>query len=170
MKWLGAILLIIIFTMIGFEFSSRLNKRPKHIRQIKSALFILEAEILYSHSKLQDSFKMISKQIDNPTKQLFLNVYKNLASFNGDLSNLWKKCVSNYVKEAYLSNVEKEILIQFGKTLGQYDVVQQQKYIKVTIEHLDRTLEEAEKKKNEYGNMAKTLGILFGIFIVILLL
>lgn len=169
MKLLGAILLIGISTYLGFEFSSRLNKRPKIIRQLKSSLLILEAEILYSQTKLEDSFQVISKQIEEPTKALYRKLYKKMRGYQGDFSVLWNSLVSQLIRSTSLTKIEKEILINFGKTLGKYDISQQEKYIKVTINHLDRALEEAESRRKDLGNMSKTLGILFGIFLVILL-
>jgi len=169
MKWLGAALLIIVCSMLGFEYSSRLNKRPEHIRQIKSSLLILEAEIQYSQSKLQDSFKVIASQVPSPTNQLFFNLYHKLYKFHGDLADLWKACIKEYVKTSSLTTFEQEVLVQFGNTLGQYDVNQQGKYISVTINHLDRLLNEAEQKRKKYSNLTKTLGVLLGLFIVLLL-
>lgn len=170
MKWIGAIILILISTIIGFEFSSKFNKRPEQIQQLKNALNILEAEILYSQTKLKDAFYIISKQIPMPTQELFQLAYQKLSSNEADLFTLWNDSINKYIQKSALTKKEKEILLQFGVTLGQYDVSQQQKYITVTIQHLNRILDEAERKRDKYGNMSKTLGILSGIFIVILLI
>lgn len=170
MKWFGAIILIAISTIIGFEFSRRLSNRPNHINQVKNALLILEAEIVYSQAKLQEAFKVVASQIPKPTEQLFLNTYQLLEKNEMNLIDIWKESVTTFMQKSSLTKTEEEILIQFGKTLGQYDISQQQKYISVTIHHLDRLLREAELIRDKYGKMAKSLGVLTGIFVVLLLI
>lgn len=71
MKWMGAILLIISTTCIGLYVSHRLEKRPKHIRQFKNALQILEAEITYSQVALPLAFQTLATQLPKPLNNFF---------------------------------------------------------------------------------------------------
>ena len=64
---------------------------------------------------------------------------------------------------------EYEILQQFGETLGQHDRESQQKHIRLCITHLERE-EEAKALQLQYEKMIKSLGVLAGLLIVILLL
>ncbi|MFB4166440.1 stage III sporulation protein SpoIIIAB [Virgibacillus sp. JSM 102003] len=171
MKWIGALLFIGTTTLIGFEFSRKLNARPKHIRQLKNALQILEAEILYSQLTLQDAFQTIAKQIPDPARSFFHRLSRTLVNEKGvDLYNVWDNQVNKLLKESALGTNEEEILKQFGRTLGQHDFEQQKKHIHLTIKHLDRELEEARDNQYKYSKMAKSLGLLCGIFIVLLLI
>lgn len=170
MKWIGALLFISITTWIGFEWSNKLNKRPAQIRQLKSALQILEAEMLYSQLPLQAAFQSIADQITQPTKSFFESLSKNMELKNSDLLELWDEQVNEYINQSSLGNTEQEILKQFGRTLGQHDFNQQQKHIQLTTTHLDRELEDARENQHRYGKMAKTLGFLGGLFIVLLLI
>lgn len=169
MKWIGALLFIGTTTWLGFEISKRLSDRPKHIRQLKNALQILEAEILYSQSPLQDAFSMIAKQIPKPMNLFFQSLYADMQGEGTNLYRLWDTNVDALMKATSLGSNEKEILKQFGRTLGQHDFIQQQKHIRLAITHLDRELEEARDNQYKYGNVSKSLGFLCGLFIVILL-
>ncbi|SHF59969.1 stage III sporulation protein SpoIIIAB [Ornithinibacillus halophilus] len=170
MKWIGAILFILTTTWVGFEWSQSLTRRPKQIRQLKNALQILEAEILYSQLPLRDAFLTISNQIPDPTKSFFLQLAEEMTTNNNDFGSIWKNSVDSYISKSSLNQTEKEILIQFGQTLGQHDFTQQQKHIQLTLHHLERELQEAIDNHYKYSNMAKTLGFLCGIFIVLLLI
>lgn len=170
MKWIGALLLISLTTWVGFEWSDRLNKRPKHIRQLKNSLQILEAEMLYSQLPLKDAFTLIAKQVPMPTKSFFNELSKGMHQSNIDLLSLWDHEVDQYVNKSALKTNEQDILKQFGRTLGQHDLIQQQKHIQLTSTYLDRELEEARDDQYKYGKMAKSLGFLCGLFIVILLI
>lgn len=155
---------------MGFEWSQRLSKRPKHIRQIKNALQILEAEILYSQLPLQDVFSVVAQQIPYPTKSFFQALSNSMHDENIDLFSLWNKNMNELMRVSCLDHAEKEILNQFGRTLGQHDFSQQQKHIQLTVNHLDRELEEARDNQYKYSKMAKSLGLLCGLFIVLLLI
>jgi len=170
MKWIGALLLIGTATLAGFEWSNRLTKRPKHIRQLKSALQILEAEIVYSQTALYDAFLSVSRKIPNPIQTFFAFLGQEMQRDTVDFFTLWEIQVNDLIKRSSMNENEQEILLQFGRTLGQHDIQQQQKHIQLTIVHLDRVLEEAIDHDRKYGKMAKSLGILSGVFIVLLLI
>lgn len=169
MKWLGAILLICATTLIGFELAKRLSNRPKEIRQLKSALHILEAEIVYSQAPLALAFDKIANQLAEPVSELFYSVAIELQT-SSDLTETWNNQVDQFLNRSSLGPDEEEVLKQFGKTLGQHDITQQKKYIKLALTHLDRVLTEAQENNLRYGKMFKNLGILAGLFLVLLLI
>ncbi len=170
MKWIGALLILSVTTWIGFDWSHKLNKRPVQIRQLKNALQILEAEMLYSQAPLQAAFIVISEQIPEPIKSFFQNISEKMNANQIDLLYIWDEEVSELIKISSLSKNESEILKQFGRTLGQHDYLQQQKHIQLTVTYLDRELEDARDYQLRYGKMAKNLGFLCGLFIVLLLI
>ncbi|MFD2045975.1 stage III sporulation protein SpoIIIAB [Ornithinibacillus salinisoli] len=170
MKWIGALLLISTTTWLGFDWSQNLTKRPRHIRQFKNALQILEAEILYSQLPLPDAFATIAKQIPEPSKSFFFTLSDAMAKRKVDLVPTWESAVEKLINISSLTSNEKEILNQFGRTLGQHDFSQQQKHIQLTITHLERELQDAIDNQHKYGKMAKSLGFLCGLFIVLLLI
>jgi len=170
MKWIGALLLLSVTTWIGFDWSNKLNKRPIQIRQLKNALQILEAEMLYSQAPLRDAFIVISEQIPDPIKSFFKNISEKMNTNHIDLLQIWDEEVSELITISSLSKNESEILKQFGRTLGQHDYHQQQKHIQLTASYLDREHEDAKDFQLRYGKMAKNLGFLCGLFIVLLLI
>ncbi|RLL48107.1 stage III sporulation protein SpoAB [Oceanobacillus piezotolerans] len=170
MKWIGALLFISMTTWMGFEWSNRLMNRPKHIRQLKNALQILEAEMIYSQLPLKDVFFSISKQIPEPSKSFFKELGESIQEQPHHFYSFWTSSVDNLIVRSSLGSNEKEILYQFGRTIGQHDYYQQQKQIHLTLSHLERELEEARDNQFKYSKMAKSLGILAGLFVVLLLI
>ncbi|KKE80656.1 stage III sporulation protein SpoIIIAB [Oceanobacillus caeni] len=170
MNWIGALLLISTTTWLGFDWSNRLSNRPKQIRQLKNALQILEAEIVYSQLPLKEAFLNISRQIPEPTRFFFEEIGLSLQDKNIDFYIIWKEKVDALINNSSLAINEKEILYQFGRTIGQHDFYQQQKHIQLTLSHLERELEDAREEQYKYSKMAKSLGFLAGLFIVLLLI
>ncbi|MBB6454232.1 stage III sporulation protein AB [Salirhabdus euzebyi] len=168
MKWIGAILLLCATTLIGFDIAKRLENRPRQIRQLKNALQVMEAEIVYGHSPVQEVFLRLSKQVPKPLALLFHQLYLELENKQLSLYEVWKSTLDNFWHKTAMKKEEKEVMEQFGQTLGQHDFVQQQKHIRLALSHLDRELESAEEEKRKYGRMARSLGVLGGLFIILL--
>jgi stage III sporulation protein AB len=135
-----------------------------------NALQVLEAEILYSQLPLYEAFISIAKQIPDPSKRFFQLIAEKLEGNHIDFEMIWEECVTTLIAESSLGQNEKEILQQFGRTLGQHDFTQQQKHIQLTIKHLERELHDAREEQDKYGKMAKNIGFLTGLFIVLLLI
>jgi len=152
------------------EWSKKLNNRPKQIRQMKNALQILEAEIVYSQLPLQDVFFKIARQIPAPLNAFFENLNQVMQQDHIELYDVWEEKVDELKTFSSFDTNELEILKQFGRTLGQHDFYQQQKQIQLALTHLERELEDAKENQHRYGRMAKSTGLLCGLFIVILLI
>ncbi|MDC3414423.1 stage III sporulation protein SpoIIIAB [Aquibacillus sp. 3ASR75-11] len=170
MKWIGALLLLSATTWVGFEFAKKLNDRPKQIRQLKNALQILEAEILYSQSPIVEACIAIGKQLPEPICWFFQSVSKDLSKGQSNLFEVWKKNIQRFWAITAMEKNEKEIMLQFGRTLGQHDFTQQQKHIQLALTHLERELQEAQDHQYRYGKMVKSLGFLTGLLIILLLI
>ncbi|UOQ50617.1 stage III sporulation protein SpoIIIAB [Gracilibacillus caseinilyticus] len=170
MKLLASLLIVGSLTWIGHEYARNLANRPRIIRMLKSALQILEAEIVYSQSTVQEALFAVSKQIPQPISSLFHDLASDIAQEKEQLYPVWELHINRFHQKQPLQAEDREILQQFGRTLGQHDVTQQQKYIRLGITHLERSLVEAEERNQQFGNMSRSVGFLIGMFIVLLLL
>ncbi|MFC4388559.1 stage III sporulation protein SpoIIIAB [Gracilibacillus marinus] len=170
MNWIGAILLAITGYLVGSEYANKLVARPKTIRLWKNSLLILEAEIVYSQATVKDACEFISSQIDSPVAEFYHNISVRIRDGSVDLYEVWVSEMNNAWKELSLKNEDREILNQFGRTLGQHDLTQQKKYIQLAIVHLENKHQEAIEQNQKYGKMTRGLGLLGGIFVALLLI
>ncbi len=170
MKWIASVLLISAFTWIGHEHAKNLADRPRIIRLFKNALQILEAEIVYSQATIREALYAVSNQIPEPVSSLFKHIAKDIQTDKEEFFTIWENHIDIFFQKFPIKLEDREILHQFGRTLGQHDTFQQQKYVRLTITHLERNLSEAEYKSHHYGRMSRSIGFLTGMLIVILLL
>ncbi|WP_059103295.1 stage III sporulation protein SpoIIIAB [Shouchella shacheensis] len=170
MKWLGAVLIVLCATWIGFERARRLAERPRQLRQLKVALQSLEAEMLYGHTPLAKASDHIASQLSPPISGLFSRFAENLRAKELSAHDAWALSIQGTWSDTALGESEREVLSQFGATLGTTDRHQQQKQLLLTQTHLEREEDEAKELQKRYEQMAKTLGVLAGLLIVILLI
>lgn len=169
-KLFGAALILIACTMIGFEVSRHLSKRPKQLRHFRTAFQALEAEIMYGHMPLHEASIRISKQLPKPINSFFLLFSEKLKQQDTSVKNAWDESLKGINTSLALKQNEIEILSQFGETLGKHDRYQQQKQILLTMSHLEREEDEALRVQSKYEKMVKSLGFLSGLLIIILLM
>lgn len=170
MKWIGAVCIILATTWSGFEASRLLRERTKQLRQLKMALQALEAEIMYGHTPLIDASLRLSQQLSRPLSWLFESFAQKLQKGTMNARQAWEESLHEIWKMTALKQGEFEIMKQFGETLGQYDHEIQQNYIRLTMVHLEREEGDAIEKQQRYEKMMKSLGVLTGILIVLLLI
>ncbi|KZM56828.1 MULTISPECIES: stage III sporulation protein SpoIIIAB [Aeribacillus] len=170
MKLLGSLFILLATTWIGFDSAKRLTERTRQLRQLKVSLQSLEAEIMYGHTPLQDASLHIAKQAAPPLSNLFTLFSEKLSQGDMDVKSAWESSLLEIWPYTSLKEGELEVLKQFGETLGQHDLISQQKHIKLTMAHLEKEEKEALFNQEHYGKMTKSLGFLAGLLIIILLM
>ncbi|MBU8879341.1 stage III sporulation protein SpoAB [Bacillus sp. FJAT-29790] len=170
MKLIGAIFIIIATTWTGFEASRHLNERPRQLRQLKSALQSLEAEIMYGHTPLHEAARRLAAQLSKPLSRFFEAFAKKLTKSETTVKDAWEQSLKEIWKFTAFKQGEFEIMKQFGETLGRHDRLSQQKQIMLTLSHLEREEADAYEKQAKYEKMVKSLGFLSGLLLVILLM
>ncbi|MBY0122432.1 stage III sporulation protein SpoIIIAB [Bacillus sp. S/N-304-OC-R1] len=169
-KLIGAVFIIIATTWGGFEASRHLTERPRQLRQLKSALQSLEAEIMYGHTPLHEAARRLSAQVPKPLSVFFDVFAKKLTNSETTVKEAWEQSLKQIWKMTALKQGEYEIMKQFGETLGRHDRSSQQKQIMLTLSHLEREENDAYDKQAKYEKMVKSLGFLSGLLLVILLM
>ncbi|OIJ16865.1 stage III sporulation protein SpoAB [Anaerobacillus alkalilacustris] len=170
MKIIGAILIIVATTWVGFEFARRLSDRPRQLRQLKVALQSLESEIMYGLTPLSEASKHIAKQLPKPISYFFQSFAERLNKGEVSVHKAWEESLNDTWHMTALCKGELEVMSQFGATLGQHDREHQQKQIRLTLSHLEREEGDAIEAQNRYEKMLKSLGFLTGLLIVILMM
>src|SRR5690625_238094 len=170
MKLIGAFLFVCTTSWIGFDMSTQLSKRVKQIRQLIQSLQLLEAEMGYSQMKLQQTFAIIAKKTDEPIANFYNRLAEALIEAIPDFLSVWDQEVDHLQTNSALKQPELDILKQFGRNLGQHTFMEQQKHIVLAIHHLQTELNEANEQRQKYEKVTRSLGVLIGLFIVLLLL
>ncbi|MFO1443513.1 stage III sporulation protein SpoAB [Bacillus sp. Bva_UNVM-123] len=170
MKIVGAIFIIVATTWTGFEAARHLNERPRQLRQLKSALQSLEAEIMYGHTPLHEAARRLSSQLTKPISWFFDAFAKKLTNSETTVKEAWEQSLKEVWKLTAFKQGEFEIMKQFGETLGRHDRHSQQKQIMLTLSHLEREEVDANERQAKYEKMVKSLGFLSGLLLIILLM
>jgi len=169
LEWLGGGLVFFAGTMIGFTVSNQYTNRPKHIRQLLQALQQLETEISYGMTPLPDALHSIARKTQDPLAALFRRTAEELSSRAVTTVDAWQVALEACWHRTAMRSVEKEVIQQLGATLGVSDREDQIKHLHLAMGQLRGEEEAAREDQRRYAKMWRSLGMLGGALIVILM-
>lgn len=163
-KFIVSALIVYVCTYIGIYQAKKFELRENELIKLKNSLAFLKSKIEYTYETIQEIFTQISKSIYLHDDNIFIETVKKLEHL--DINTAWREAVS---EENKLKNEDKEILYMFGKLLGQTDKNGQISEIEISQSFIEKQIEKAGQEKNKNVKLYKTLGIAFGLGIVIIL-
>lgn len=165
LKILSVIAIILICGFIGFSLSKYYINRKKYFTELSLFLNSLSLDINFTQEKL---IPIIEKNINNinlPELKLTVSNYLSLLKNKKDIE---KDLVFTGV--TILKNNEKEYLYTFFKGLGRFDCNNQLKEFEKYSKVIDTSIAETTKDSSKYASLYTKLGIIFGLFLALILL
>ncbi|NOU97682.1 stage III sporulation protein AB [Paenibacillus sp. LMG 31456] len=170
LKLLGAMLILLAATLFGFYQAQQFARRPKQIGDMIRALQRLETEIIYGSTPLPDALLQVAKTCPAPLHLIFRHVAEELLRAGGrSVQSIWQQTVAADWRHTSMKSGEQDIFRQLGFTLGLSDGADQVKHLRLAVQQLQSELENAQEDRKRYESMWRTLGLLMGALIVILM-
>ncbi|MBS7530892.1 stage III sporulation protein AB [Hazenella sp. IB182353] len=170
-KWIGAMLIFGSSTWIGLQQAKQLAKRPLEIRQLRTCLSLLETDISYGTKPLADACLDIASREDHLISTLFAEMSKYLSDLNGQSTfTCIQAAVDQVWPETVMGSTEKRILLDLAKVLGASDRENQLSHLTIAIKSLEAQEEHAKAEQLRYSKMYRTIGVLAGTLIILLMI
>lgn len=165
-KWIIYILIFIASSSIGIIYSQKYQKRVDELKDFKMAFNMIKTKIRFTYAPLKEIFYDVSKNIKSKTSLIFTNVCSYMEE--NDATKSWNEAINE--TETNLTKEDKEIISQFGKLLGKTDIEGQLNEIELSLNFLQMQIEKAENEKNKNAKLYKSLGVIAGVGIIIILI
>ncbi len=171
LKIIGCVLIITSSTGMGWYFSGELKNRISDLKELKKLLFLLRGDIRYANTPLPEAVQALSIRHNGKFKQ-FLTVIANRLFELGGVSfcNIWKEAVEKELENTSLSKKDLIGLSQFGENLGYLDKDMQINTLDLYISQLEEEINDLSQNVKQKSYLYNSLGIMGGIFIIIVML
>lgn len=169
MPALKIFLYLIIFAIsswIGILYSKKYAYRVNELKKMKNALNICKTKMKFTYEPIPEIFKYIESNMDGNVKKVFQKACENIKNENA--GEAWNKAIDN--TELNISKEDKEVLKSLGKLLGKTSLEGQISEIELTSQFLDMQIKKAELEQNKNEKLYKTLGLVGGLGLVIILI
>jgi stage III sporulation protein AB len=170
LKLFGAALILLAGTLFGWYQALQLSRRPTHIAELIRGLQRLETEIVYGFTPLSEALRSIGERSPGPVGAVFAQAGKELSEPAGrSARDIWQHVITQQWRNTSMKPSEREIVSQLGATLGLTDRDDQVKHLRLAILQLQGENETAREEQAKYERMWKSLGVLLGALIVIIM-
>lgn len=164
MKYVLIVFIFCLCALVGYIFSVKYKKRKKFFNSLIIFADKLSLEINFSRERL----KVLLENFDSANKKNLLGIDEKFVEYLDKKIELTSENI--FKKADVLKNDEKDFILLFLKTLGRSDVENQTKEIQNFISRFNEMKTQCDTEQKKYGSLSLKLGIVAGLFWVVILL
>lgn len=169
LKSLGIILIIFSGVGAGFSVSHTLVEREQSLKAILRMVVLLKGEIQYRNASLPDAFSSVAEKMKGKYCIFLKEMAMRMSSDKGkQFGQMFRECASEKLGSLCLKEEEKEALLSLGDHLGYLGLDMQIKQLELYERELLFSIEELKKELPEKRKIVRSLGIMGGILLAVL--
>ncbi len=169
-RYIASGIILLGFGYMGMLFAGRYKTRVRQLELLQNAMTQLDHDIDFLNIPLSESFLRIANSGEGVLRELFLYVSNRLSQSPGcDMQKLWQRAMSKYDSCLALTAADKQIIVDFSKMVGSGNREKEKNNIRVTAMRIELALTEAKTEAQKNVKMYRGLGVLMGVFAVIVL-
>ena len=150
---------------IGFANSKELTQHLQELEEIEKLFCMLKSELNYTRAPFEEVFFKMSQKINEPYKEWLLNLSESLKKkTRGNFYEIWKISIVENFKQSTLKQDEIEDIKSLGKNLDYIDS------ISLYLDQLEYKIQHTREEYRLKRKLCQSMGIIGGLFLVILLL
>lgn len=162
-KGINMIFIIIICSYIGIIKAKKFETRVIELNKFQNALTMFKTKIEFTYEPIKNIFEEISKIIYLEDK----NIFKLTIESEEEINQAWKISVDKFYE--VFNKEDIDIMKMFGKLLGKTDIEGQVSEILLTQNLIEKQIEKAEYEKLKNSKLYKSMGVICGLGICIIL-
>lgn len=163
-------MIIIASALLGIVYSREAEGKLNTLYEIQRILLMLKGEITYNKAPVADAFINLSHHVKEPFAGFFQTTGEELdKSFGKTLETVWRECCDKELKELVIAKEDKQEFREFGANMGYLDVQMQVASLTLYGEKMDIRIKEYANGIKEKQRIFKIMGVMGGIFLVLIM-
>lgn len=165
-------LLVLAFCgWMGIAFQNDMKDRIWMLQEFSRGILLLKQEITYLKFPLAEAVRHAGQRMERPVKDFFFEMGNRLEELEeASFAVVWEDMIKKCLFGTALKKEDLELICQLGQQLGQMECGEAEKVFMVYEQRLELALAGARETYKEKAQLYRRLGIMGGIFLVILLL
>lgn len=170
LKILGSILCVLSSSGLGFWFGMNKKKRMNELKELKKLFTQLKGEIQYHFMPLPEAMERIGTENETIFSEFFLEIAEKLKGYEGNtFYQIWKEAIGIKLSGSSLNRNDQEKLLRIGETMGHFHQELEIKSIENYLLELEQEIQAENKVIEEKVRLCRTLGVLGGLFLSIIM-
>lgn len=170
-KFIGIVMLVVAAIATGSIMARRVKERVEELIYLKKLMLIFKGELRYKNAMLSEAFMSVAVKAKMPYDRLFRELSEGTEdNYSTTMAKVFEQKVDEVlVDNTFLNKEDVARLKELGDTMGYQDQKMQLANIDLYIDRLSQAVEDEKGKMSETMKMYKTLGVMAGIMIAIVL-
>ena len=169
-RLVGAILIVGATAAMGLSSVWQMEKRVRNLSGILTSLKTMKREICDRMTPMPELLEQLRSEAEPPVDQFFAQVIRQMENIGAkSFYSIWKSAVES-APDLALTEREAQALADLGRTLGRYDIEEQRSALDDTIGRMEDFWKAAVEERRSRGKVHAILGLVAGMFVVIILL
>ena len=170
-KLIGAVLVLVSACAIGSLLAIQVKEQEKWLKDIKTALFLLLGELEYRQMPLPEAMELVGGRHGGRLAVFFQDLAEELKKKEGfSLQKVWRQLALPALKDSPLSKEQKEEFADLGLYFMESDKETRRNSMEFYLKRLEEDIVSLRETGAEKAYLCRTLGMLGGIFLLILVL
>jgi len=170
-KLIGAVLVLVSAYAIGSLLALKVKEQEKWLKDMKTSIFLLLGELEYRQIPLPEALEITGTRHGGHLAAFFCVLSKELKKKEGlPLQKLWKSVAVPALKDCPLNKAQKEEFAELGLYFTESDRETRRNALDFYLNRLEEDIIGLRQKGADKAYLCRTLGMLGGIFILILIL
>ena len=159
LKLLGYLSIMIGCTVFGIESGKEIYLRRKELEELHKFFMLFQLELRLLKTPVKEILLKLVNKVDLCFKEWVEEIIRG-----DDFEECWINAINTHFKESYLTSEERNELKQLGKNMGCPEA------ISLYLSGLELLIQNTREEEKEKKKLYRSMGIMGGIFLVILLL
>lgn len=168
-KAIGAMLLLIACTGIGFGIARNFRERPRHLQALMQTLRLLQADIEYGILPLAQALVRVSNRTAAPMNQLFRTAGEALNNDTVTVSAAFEEGIHRCQSSSALKPADYQVIREFADALSTVDRVHVQQQFQATLTQLHGLEQDARDGRRRNEKLWQYLGVCTGLLLILIL-
>lgn len=170
-RFIGCLLIIGATTGAGVAYGTELQRYLEKLLYIRHIVYMLKGEIEYSNAPLGEVFGRTALRLKEPFRSWLRAMEKQIENREEtEFSRIWNRSIDKYLKELHLKSAHSIQLKELGTFLGQLDGESLGRTMQLYLNRLELEIEKVREGMAAKKRISNCLGVMGGIFLVVILL
>ena len=171
LKITGAILIVVSAYIMGVYYAQKEKLKIDDMEEIKKGLLIVKDEIMFLSMPVGEAFSQASEKVTGGAALVFSRIGQGIkANPDAAIADVIDKTLDESIYETFLKKEDAMDLVSLGKTMGDMDSDHQRAGIDMTVSDIDGKIGILKKKSEKNEKMYRSIFVLGGILIAVVLI
>lgn len=162
--------IFITSSLIGYLYGGRYSKRVQGLTELQGAVRLLQTEIIVFANPLPYALSNISSKVSKNMSDVLISIKDDIeAKESGDIYTSFLMTIDSIRTKWLLKDQDIDLYLSLGKVIGKTDRNNQELQFKYVLDELELLIIDAKEEKIKNEKMYRSLGVLMGLGMIIIL-